>query len=129
MEHRDPSRSRLPNGRTARLGRVGNELAVPDDARRRTIPEGASRLAEEVPVPFVVLTLVCSVAFGWFIRPGSRALVATGAVALIGLVSMIVTVTDDKGDDPGWLVAVSVVAAVVALAITRAVAARRASAT
>jgi hypothetical protein len=50
-------------------------------------------------------------------------------VALIGLVSMIVTVTDDKGDDPGWLVAVSVVAAVVALAITRAVAARRASAT
>lgn len=78
-------------------------------------------------MPFVVLTLVLAVVFGWFIRPESRALIATGAVALIGVASMIVSVTDDKGDDPGWLIAVSVGAAVVALAITRAVAARRAS--
>ena len=79
-------------------------------------------------MPFVLLTLVLSVAFGWFIRPPSRALIATGAVALIGVISMIVAVTDDKGDDPGWLVAVSVAAAVIALGITRTVAARRASA-
>jgi hypothetical protein len=62
-----------------------------------------------VDMPLIVVTLVVAVLTALWL-PRRAALAATAALCVITLVAFVWAVSDDKGNDPWWLVLVAVAA-------------------
>jgi hypothetical protein len=70
-------------------------------------------------MPGVILLVVLGLVLGATVRPASRAYAIVGALAVLDIASLIWSVADGKGDDPGWLPLMGVAGAAIALLLVR----------
>ena len=77
-------------------------------------------------MPVLAATIVVSAIGGLVIPRATVAYLFAGALALLANIVFVWAIADGKGDDPAWLLLISLAAAAIALAATRvAVAIRR----
>ena len=77
-------------------------------------------------MPILIAIVLLSFVAGLFVRRPATVYGFTGALAVLANVAFVWAIADDKGDDPAWLILLSLAASVVAFgAAFVAIAARR----
>lgn len=66
-------------------------------------------------MPLLILITIVGAVVGATVRKAGAAFAVTAVLGLVGIVQVVWAVTDGKGDDPAWLIAVGVAAAVLSL--------------
>ena len=70
-------------------------------------------------MPGVILLVLIGLVVGLTVRPASRAYAIVGTLTLLDIASLIWSVADGKGDDPGWLPLMGVAGGAIALLLVK----------